>query len=127
MAVRLGAYAVVLRIPVFRRFWLGFTCSALGDAMTRVALVWYVYETTHSPQALGILLFCYAGPVVVGGLVAGLLLDRFDRRRVMLLDNLVRGAAVALIPLLAAVGALALWQVYVVAIVYGFLYMITLA
>src|SRR5262249_25187813 len=48
-------------------------------------------------------------------------------RHVMLLDNALRGVVVALIPLLAALGALALWQIYMVAVVYGFLYMITLA
>jgi MFS family permease len=117
----------VLRGASFRRFWLGFTFSALGDAMTKVALIWYVYQTTGSPQALGGLLLCYTGPVVVGGLLAGTLLDRFDRRRVMLLDNIVRGVAVALIPLLHVFGALALWHLYAVAAVYGFLYMITLA
>jgi MFS family permease len=45
----------------------------------------------------------------------------------MLVDNLIRGLAVGLIPLLYALGALALWQLYVVAGLYGFLYMITLA
>ena len=66
--------------------------------MTKVTLVWFVLQATHSPQAVGILLLCYTGPVVVGGLVAGTLLDRFERRRVMLVDNLIRGVAVGLIP-----------------------------
>src|SRR5262249_40767739 len=125
--LRRSAYAGVLRSTALRRFWLGFGFSALGDAMTRTALIWYVFQTTHSPQALGLLLLCYTGPVIVGGLLAGFLLDRFDRRRVMLLDNTLRGVVVALIPLLHLLGALMLWQVYSVAIVYGFLYMITLA
>src|SRR5690348_8934152 len=126
-AMRLSTYTAVFQVAAFRRFWLGFTFSALGDAMTRVALIWYVYQTTHSPQALGLLLLCYTGPVIVGGLLAGFLLDRFDRHRVMLIDNALRGAVVALIPLLSVLSALALWQVYVVAVAYGFFYMITLA
>ncbi len=120
-------YRDIMRNGAFRRFWLGFTISELGDAMTRVALIWYVFQTTQSSQAVGVLLLCYTGPVVVGGLVAGTLLDRFERRRVMLADNLIRGAAVGLIPLLSATGHLALWHAYVVAAVYGFLFMITLA
>jgi MFS family permease len=120
-------YSELFRSRPFARFWTGFTISALGDAMTRVALVWFVYQATKSPEAVGILLLCYTGPVLIGGLLAGYLLDRFDRGRVMLLDNLIRGLAVALIPLLYALGMLALWQLYVVASVYGFLYMITLA
>ncbi len=120
-------YGELFRSRPFARFWTGFTISALGDAMTRVALVWFVYQATKSPEAVGILLLCYTGPVLVGGLLAGFLLDRFDRGRVMLVDNLIRGLAVGLIPLLYALGVLALWQLYVVAGVYGFLYMITLA
>lgn len=126
-AVQLTNYQIIFRSPLFRAFWLGFTFSAIGDAMTNVALVWYVYQTTHSPQAVGLLLFCYTGPVIVGGLVAGSLLDRFDRRKVMFVDATIRGSVVAMIPLLYALGHLALWHLYVVAIVYGFLYMISLA
>src|SRR6185312_5895735 len=120
-------YGELFRSRPFARFWTGFTISALGDAMTRVALVWFVYQATQSPEAVGILLLCYTGPVLVGGLLAGYLLDRFDRGRVMLVDNLIRGLAVGLIPLLYALGVLALWQLYVVAGLYGFLYIITLA
>ena len=120
-------YETVFRSPAFRAFWLGFTCSATGDAMTNVALIWYVYETTHAPQAVGLLLLCYTGPVLLGGLLAGALLDRFNRRTVMLVDALFRGGVVAMIPLLYATGHLALWHFYVVAVVYGLLYMIPLA
>jgi MFS family permease len=121
------SYRDALAHPSFRRFWLGFTGSALGDAMSRVALIWFVYEETRSPAAVGALTFAYSAPILVGGLVAGPLLDRFDRRRVMLADNLVRGAAFAAIPLLHAAGWLALWHVYVVAAVYGLLMMVSLA
>jgi MFS family permease len=95
--------------------------------MTNVALIWYVYQTTHAPQAVGLLLLCYTGPVILGGLLAGSLLDRFNRRTVMLVDATFRGLVVATIPLLSAVGHLALWQLYGAAVVYGLLYMIPLA
>jgi MFS family permease len=120
-------YQAIFRLPAFRAFWVGFTLSALGDAMTKTALIWFVYQVTRSPEAVGLLLLCYTGPVIVGGLVAGVLLDRFNRRTVMLVDAVFRGAVVATIPLLAALGVLALWQLYVVAAVYGFLFMIPLA
>ena len=125
--VQFTRYQSIFRAPPFRAFWLGFTLSALGDAMTNVALIWYVYQTTHAPQAVGLLLLCYTGPVIVGGLLAGSLLDRLNRRTVMLVDATFRGSVVALIPLLYALGHLALWHLYVVAVIYGLLYMITLA
>ncbi len=123
----LESYRQIFQHRSFRLFWLGFTFSELGDAMTRVALTWFVYEQTRSAEALGWLAFWYTGPVIVGGLVAGSLLDRFDRRRVMVADNVIRGLAVGLIPLLHALGHLAVWHVYLVAALYGFLMMISLA
>ena len=111
----------------FRLFWLGLTFSILGDTMTQTALTWFVYETTDSAKALGLLTLFYTGPVIVGGILAGWLLDRFDRRYVILADNFIRGVAVALIPFLYARGELALWHVYAVAAIYGGLMMIPLA
>ena len=124
---QLGKYRDIFQSTSFRWFWLGFTFSAVGDAMTRIALIWFVYQSTGSPQAAGWLLLCYTGPVVLGGLFAGSLLDRFGRQIVMLIDNTFRGAVVALIPLLYFSGHLALWHLYLVASVYGCLMMITLA
>ncbi|HEY6282986.1 MAG TPA: MFS transporter [Nitrososphaerales archaeon] len=120
-------YRETFRISSFRNFWLGYTFSSVGDAMTSVALLWLVYELTDSPTAIAELLVCYTAPVVVGGFLAGTLLDRFDRRLVMIADSSVRGAAVACIPILNFLGLFALWQAYFVAIVYGFFYMMTLA
>lgn len=126
-AVDLAGYRRIFGIPAFRLFWLGFALSAFGDAMTRVVLTWFVYEETGSGSALGYLMLAYTGPILIGGLLAGWLLDRFDRRRVMLVDNAIRGAAVALVPLLHALGRLELWHIYAVAAVYGLLMMISLA
>jgi MFS family permease len=121
------SYRQIFQNRSFRRFWFGFSFSVLGDSMTRVALIWFVYEQTGSAAALGWLMLCYTGPIVAGGLLAGSLLDRFDRRAVMVVDNIVRGLAVALIPLLYALGQLAIWHIYAVAAVYGLLMMISLA
>src|SRR4051794_13588751 len=125
--MRLGRYRLLLRNPAFGGFWLGFTLSVLGDGMTRVALTWFVYETTGSAEALGGLMLAYTGPILLGGLLAASLLGRFDRRLVMLADNLIRGGVLAGVPLLHALGWLALWHVYVAAGVYGLLMMISLA
>ncbi|HYN89458.1 MAG TPA: MFS transporter [Ardenticatenaceae bacterium] len=120
-------YRQLLAGRSFGWFWGGFTLSVLGDGLSRVALTWYVYETTGSAQALGWLMFWYTGPVIAGGRLAGWLLDRYDRRLVMVVDNAIRAAAMACIPLLYASGHLALWHIYAVAAVYGLLMMISLA
>jgi MFS family permease len=120
-------YRQIFQGRAFRLFWLSFTLSALGDVMTRVALTWLVYDLTRSPEALGLLALTYTGPVVIGGLIAGPLLDRFDKRKVMIADNLIRGAALGLIPLLYGLGRLELWHIYAISTVYGGLMMISLA
>ncbi len=125
--VQAGQYRQIFKNRAFALFWSGFTISVVGDAMTRVALTWYVYEVTGSARALGWLTLAYTGPVIVGGLLAGWLLDRYERRTVMLVDNVLRGLAVAIVPILYALGRLEVWIVYVVAAVYGSLMMISLA
>ncbi len=127
LARSVAPYRQVFQQRSYRAFWLGFSGSVLGDALSRVALTWYVYQTTHSPQALGWLTLFYTGPVLAGGLLAGTLLDRFDRRHVMLVDSLLRAGVMLLVPLLNALGLLAVWHVYAVAAVYGLLMMIPLA
>src|SRR5256885_11796033 len=89
------AYRSLFSAPAFRWFWTGFTVSALGDAMSQVALVWMVFDRTHSVETLGLFSVAYTGPVLVGGLAAGWLLDRVDRRAVMLVDSLFRGLVMA--------------------------------
>lgn len=123
----LDSYRQVFANQAFARFWVGFTVSSLGDAMARVALIWYVFEETDSARALGLFSVAYTGPVIIGGLLAGWLLDRFDRRRVMQVDALVRAVAIGVIPLLHALGRLELWHIYAAAAVYGLLMMISLA
>lgn len=125
--LQINRYQQIFQSKSFRRFWPGYTLSMVGDSMTRVALTWYVLQVTGSARAVGLLTLVNLGPVAVGGLMAGVLLDRFGRRRVMLIDSLVRGLVVASVPLAYAFDSLALWHVYVVAGVYGLLMMITAA
>lgn len=125
--IQVARYQQVFARRAFRLFWSGFTLSALGDTMSRVALTWFVYDLTDSPEALGLLSLTYTGPVIIGGLVAGWLLDRFDRRRILIADNLIRGSIFALIPILHLAGVLQLWHIYAISTVYGSLMMISLA
>ena len=123
----MNRYRDLLARRQFRRLWIGSTVSALGDGATWIALSWLVYERTHSPARVGLLVFAYGAPVLVGGLVTGPLLDRFGAVRVMRLDSLFRGGVMASIPVVAAVGAVPLWAVYAVAASYGLLKMVPLA
>ena len=93
---QLNSYRDILKNKNFLAFWSGFTLSAIGDSLTRVALTWLVFEETKSAQALGILTIAFTAPILLGGFLAGPLLDRFGARRVMIFDNLLRGFVFAL-------------------------------
>ncbi len=120
-------YRTTLGYRDFRLLWTGMTLSALGDSMSLVALLWLVYQASGSVRQLGWFVATYTAPVAVGGLVAGSMLDRFDRRAVLLADNLIRGAAFAIVPLLYHAGALALWHLYAVAALFALFKMLPLA
>lgn len=125
--LQFNSYRDIFKNKDFLLFWSGYSLSSIGDSLTRVALTWFVFEQTRSPQALGILTVAYTGPILIGGFVAGPLLDRFSPRRVMIVDNLIRGLAFAALPVLQALDLLEIWHVYVFAAIYGSLMMISLA
>jgi MFS family permease len=120
-------YLAALRRRDFGLLWFGATASILGDGMTLVALVWLVLERTGSALDVGWLTFAYAAPVVLGGLGAGVLLDRFDPRTVMAWDSLGRGLLMGSVPVLELLGGVPTWWLFVVAAGYGLLKMVPLA
>ncbi|MGY0059862.1 MFS transporter [Streptomyces sp. LZ34] len=121
------AYARVLRgSGGFGRLWLGATVSLLGDGMTFLALAWLVLDEGGTGR-LGLLGVCFTAPVVVGGPAVGLLLDRVDKRTLLIADSVFRAVCVASVPLTAAFGGMPTVLPFVVAVVYGLLKMVPLA
>ena len=110
-----------LEHPAFRRLWLGLTVSRMGDALTGVALVWFVLQLTGSGLAIGLLGLAFSLPAMFSGPLIGKLLDRFQPRLIMRLDNFLRAAIIAAIPVLYWSGSLRLWMVYVLAVCAGML------
>ncbi|RLV04328.1 MFS transporter [Streptomyces griseocarneus] len=121
-----AAYARVLRSGGFGRLWLGSSVSLLGDGMTLLALSWFVVER-QGAGGLGLLGFCFSAPVVVGGLLVGPLLDRWDKRTVMIADSVLRAACVGSVPVAAAAGGVPRWLPFAVAAVHGLLKMVPMA
>ncbi len=85
--------------PAFSAMWLGQIISSLGDRVHQVALVFLVAAATNnSPLAFGLVFAAVTLPSVVVGPFAGTLVDRWDRKRVLIGSDLLRAAIVALIP-----------------------------
>jgi MFS family permease len=100
----------VLRIRDFRLLWSARLVSMLGSWLLVVAIPAYVLELTGSLAATGLTLAAEFLPPLLLGPAAGVLADRWDRRRLMIATDLLRAAAVAL--LLFARGPGDVWIVY---------------
>jgi MFS family permease len=120
-------YRELFRKREFALLWGGATVSALGDGMSFVALVWLIIERGGTPADVGLFAAVYTAPVVIGGIAAGVILDRFDPRRVIAADNVIRGIAIASVPIASLLGVLTTAQLFVVAAVYGLLFMTSAA
>jgi len=112
----------------FRVFWLGSVVSSTGDGMTFVALAWLVLSRPGGTGRLGLLVVCATLPVFVGGLAVGPVLDRFDKRKVLALDSVLRAVVMGSIPLTAlAAGHVPTTLPFAAAACYGLLKMVPLA
>lgn len=78
------------RLPDFRRVWTAQAVSDVGDALTNLALLLVVHQLTGSTAALAAMALALALPQLLFGFTAGALVDRWDRRRVMLASDLLR-------------------------------------
>jgi MFS family permease len=97
----------------FRTLWLAQAISDFGDNLTYLALLLYVNQVTGSTAAIAMMTFMLALPQLTFGLVAGVYVDRWDRKRIMVLADLGRGLLV-----LGFVGATLtgqLWLLYGIA------------
>ena len=84
----------ILRLPDFRRLWAAQAISDIGDGLTMLTLLLLVNELTGSTLALAAVSIALAIPPLTIGLVAGTYADRFDRRRIMIVADLLRAGVV---------------------------------
>jgi len=104
-----------LRQRNFALLWLGGLISLIGDWALMVGLPIYVYLLTRSVLALSIALLVSSIPNIVLSSIAGVFVDRWDRKRTMVITNLL--LALALLPLLLARTADRVWIIYLAAFV----------
>ncbi len=83
-------FGTLLRIKDFRYLWLGQIVSNFGDSMTNLALLLLINHLTGSTAALATMAILLALPSLTFGLFAGVIVDRADRKRIMLLSDLLR-------------------------------------
>lgn len=110
-----------LREKNFRYFWLGQCISVMGTWVQRTAQTWLVYQMTQSAFLVGLLSACQFIPILLLTLPAGSIIDRYPKRRILLITQLgflALGAAMTAIVYLKIVQY---WQVLLIAVAYGVL------
>jgi MFS family permease len=108
-----------LSIRNFRLYTMGGIVSNTGTWMQRVAQDWLVLELTHSGTALGITTALQFLPFLLVTPYAGLLADRSSKRKLLAMTQLSLAASAGLLGLLAVTGIVQVWQVFVLAFVFG--------
>lgn len=102
-----------LGIRNYALYWVGWMTSKLGRSIEETGAVWLVYEMTDSPILLGLLGIARAVPAVIASPIAGVLVDRVDQRRLLILMQTLGLIASATLGLLIISGGVQLWHVYV--------------
>jgi MFS family permease len=108
-----------LRIRNYRLFFVGQMISITGTWMQWVAQSWLVLQLTGSGVALGIATALQFVPIFLGGLWGGLVVDRFDRRRILIATQAVAAALAVALGVLTAAGMVTVAMVYVFAFLSG--------
>ena len=88
----------VFRKRDFRLLWSAQLVSTIGTALTDLAAGILIFRETQSAAAVGLMFVATAVPTLVVGLIAGVFVDRYDRRKIMVIADLMRAAIVALDP-----------------------------
>jgi DHA3 family macrolide efflux protein-like MFS transporter len=86
--------------------------SMLGSGMNSAAVAWYILQATHSEQALGTLVVLQTIPAMLMLPFTGVIIDREDRRRLVMWLDAVRGAIIVTVAILAFLHRVQVWQLY---------------
>lgn len=93
----------VFRNRNFTWLWSGQLISTIGDSLMSLAASILVFRQTGSALSVGLMLVATAAPSLLVGLLAGVYVDRMDRKRIMVVADLLRAVLVSLIPFLITV------------------------
>ncbi|WP_310889496.1 MFS transporter [Clostridium estertheticum] len=116
----LGNTFPALKGKNFRYFWTGQCISLLGTWVQRTAQQWLVYSITKSPLLLGLLGVAQFTPVLFFSLFAGVFIDRFSKKKVLIFTQSILMVLAFTLSFLVWSGKVQYWHVLVIAVIMGF-------
>jgi MFS family permease len=114
-----SATFAALKVRNYRYFATGSFVSNIGTWLQRVAQDWLVLALTGSAASLGITTGLQFLPIVLFSPIAGVLADRYSKRRVLTFTQAMMGVTAAVLGVLAITGAVEVWHVYVLTFLFG--------
>ena len=106
-------------MTAFIVIWLGQLISVLTSAMANFGLTIWMYQQTESATAMGLMTVFFITPFLLISPIAGVMVDRYNRKLMMMLSDLTAIIATAVILALQAAGRLEFWHLYGASILYG--------
>jgi MFS family permease len=116
---REGAFSVLRLNPAFRSLWLSAVASALGQWMQSTALGWLALDISNRSSFVGLVAFASGIPFLFVSIPGGLLLDRFDRRNVLIVCQAIAAVCAVLLAVDVITGAVRAWHLLVFAFLNG--------
>lgn len=110
---------LALRIPTYRRVWLGIAFLFLARWVEIASFSWLAVERTSNPFAIAMLGFARIMPFFLLGPLGGMVADRFDRRRVQIAARAGMVLVAIITAALLATGSLTLWHIYALGVASG--------
>lgn len=104
----------VLRYRDFRLLWAAEALSQAGSQIQRVAIAWQVYELTHDAFKLGLLGLFRFIPILIFGLIGGVIADRGDRRHTLIWTQTVLLGLALVLAAMSGTGRITIWVIYLV-------------
>jgi DHA3 family macrolide efflux protein-like MFS transporter len=102
----------ILKKPALRYVFVANVVSMLGSGMNSAAVAWYILQATHSEMALGTFAVLQTLPAMLMLPFTGVLIDREDRRRLVMVLDIARGVIILTVAILAFAHRVKLWEVY---------------
>ena len=99
--------------PRFYAIWLGQASSLIGSALTQFVLLWWITDTTGSAQSLAVAGMMALLPQALFGPLGGTLADRWNRRIIMIVADIITALCMLVLIALFATNSIQLWHIYV--------------
>jgi MFS family permease len=110
----IGRAFVALQHRAFRLLFLSNITSGVGGQLQLVANAWQVYALTGSAFHLGLTGVARFIPILLFSLVGGVIADRVDRRKILMVSQMTNGTFALVLAVLSATGLVEVWQIYAV-------------